>query len=104
MSTGNVNKKSAQLAARVPHEVIEEMDAVKLEHESTANFIVTAMRGEIARRKAEGSIDNALLSSLDALTRIEEIGSKASDDVRALVDIARRELQRRKAKPETPET
>ena len=95
MSTGNVNKKSAQLAARVPHEVIEDMETVKLDGESTANFIVTAMRGEIARRQADGSGDNPLLSSLDALARIEEIGTKAGDEIKQLVSVAREEINRR---------
>lgn len=96
MKTSTRNNKSQQIGARFPHNVVSDMEFSLLEGESKAQFIVTAVRSEIARRKAEGNIDNALLTSLDALARIEEIGSKASDDVRALVDIARNEIQRRK--------
>ncbi|MFZ4221545.1 hypothetical protein ACEV6Q_27450, partial [Enterobacter ludwigii] len=68
--------------------------------ESNAGFIVTAMRGEIARRHAEGSEENPLLSSLDALARVEEIGTKAGEEIQQLVSVVRDELQRRKAKSE----
>ena len=69
------NAKSQMTTIRVPHDVMEGMESVKLDGESNAGFIVTAMRGEIARRQAEGA---------------EEIGQ--------LVAVAREELQRRKAK------
>jgi hypothetical protein len=98
MATGAKNAKSQAIAARVPHEVIEEMEAVKLEAESTANFIVAAMRGEIARRQTDGATENPLLSSLDALEQVEAIGVTASEEINRLVSVAREELQRRKAK------
>lgn len=70
----------------------------KLDGESNAGFIVTAMRGEIARRQAEGSGENPLVSSLDALAKVEQIGIKAAEEIGQLVAVAREELQRRKAK------
>ncbi|HID8403885.1 TPA: YlcI/YnfO family protein [Serratia marcescens] len=105
MATGTKNAKSQALAARVPHDVIEEMEAVKSKGESTANFIVLAIRGEIARRQNEGGQENPLLSAFDALTRVEKIGMKASDEIKQLVSIAREELQRRQHKQakESPE-
>jgi len=51
MATGRSNNKSTQIASRVPHEVIEEMDKVKEPNESTGQFIVSALRGEIKRRQ-----------------------------------------------------
>ncbi|MEJ8324419.1 YlcI/YnfO family protein [Kosakonia sacchari] len=51
MATDNINAKSQKVQARAPHEVIEAMDKVKELGESTAQFIVTAMEGEIKRRQ-----------------------------------------------------
>lgn len=45
------NAKSQMTTIRVPHDVMEGMESVKLDGESNAGFIVTAMRGEIARRR-----------------------------------------------------
>lgn len=98
MSTGSKNTKSQSLTARIPHDVVEGMESVKQDGESNAGFIVTAMRGEIARRQADGSNENPLLSSLDALERVEAIGTKAADEIGLLVNVAREELQRRKPK------
>ena len=73
MATGSKNAKSQSLTARIPHDVIEGMESVKLDGELNAGFIVTAMRGEIARRQAEGSGENPLISSLDALAQVEKL-------------------------------
>nr|WP_092671004.1 YlcI/YnfO family protein [Rosenbergiella nectarea] len=51
MATGRTNNKSTQIASRVPHDVIDKMEEVKEESESTAQFIVAALRGEIQRRQ-----------------------------------------------------
>lgn len=51
MERDHINNKSQKLQARAPHEVVEAMEQVKETGESTAQFIVTAMRGEIKRRK-----------------------------------------------------
>ena len=88
---------------RVPHDVMEGMESVKHPDESNAGFIVTAMRGEIARRQADGTGENPLLSSLDALEQVEAIGTNASEEIKRLIDVARSEIQRRKSKADTPE-
>ncbi|MGI5763493.1 YlcI/YnfO family protein [Escherichia coli] len=98
MATTNKNAKSQLTTVRVPHDVMEGMESVKLDGESNAGFIVTAMRGEIARRQAEGRGENPLVSSLDALALVEKIGVKAAEEIGQLVAVAREELQRRKAK------
>ena len=99
MATTNKNAKSQLTTVRVPHDVMEGMESVKLDGESNAGFIVTAMRGEIARRQAEGRGENPLVSSLDALAQVEKIGVKAAEEIGKLVTVAREELlQHRKAK------
>lgn len=98
MAKNTINDKSKQISIRIPHDVIEGMESVKLDGESNAGFIVTAMRGEIAHRQAEGSSENPLISSLDALAQVEKIGIKATEELGQLIAIAREELQRRKAK------
>ncbi|BBR49614.1 hypothetical protein HmCmsJML284_03169 [Escherichia coli] len=98
MATSNKNAKSQLTTVRVPLDVMQGMESVKLDGESNAGFIVTAMRGEIARRQAEGSGENPLVSSLDALAKVEQIGIKAAEEIGQLVTVAREELQRRKTK------
>ena len=51
MERDHINNKSQKLQARAPPEVVEAMEQVKETGESTAQFIVTAMRGEIKRRQ-----------------------------------------------------
>ena len=51
MATGTKNEKSQKLQTRAPHEVVEAMEQVKEQGESTAQFIVTAMQCEIKRRQ-----------------------------------------------------
>ena len=97
MATANKNAKSQLTTVRVPLDVMQGMESVKLDGESNAGFIVTAMRGEIARQ-AEGSGENPLVSSLDALAKVEQIGIKAAEEIGQLVTVAREELQRRKTK------
>ncbi|WP_407904293.1 YlcI/YnfO family protein, partial [Escherichia coli] len=75
------NAKSQMTTIRVPHDVMEGMESVKLDGESNAGFIVTAMRGEIARRQAEGSGENPLVSSLDALEQMEKIGVELAENI-----------------------
>ncbi|MFZ4171178.1 YlcI/YnfO family protein [Enterobacter ludwigii] len=100
MASANKNAKSQLFTVRVPHEVVSGMELLKRDGESSAGFIVSAMQGEIARRQASGSEENPLLSSLDALARAEEIGTKAGEEIQQLVSVVRDELQRRKAKSE----
>ncbi|EBB7650675.1 hypothetical protein ABC498_004727 [Salmonella enterica] len=51
MATGPRNAKSQSVTARIAHEIIEGMESVKEEGESTGQFISSAMRGEIKRRQ-----------------------------------------------------
>jgi hypothetical protein len=50
MATGTTNAKSQALKARVPHEVVDGIEQTKESGESTSQFIVTALQGEIKRR------------------------------------------------------
>lgn len=51
MATGPKNAKSQSVTACIAHEIIEGMENVKEEGESTWLFISTAMCGEIKRRQ-----------------------------------------------------
>jgi aspartate ammonia-lyase len=51
MATGTSNAKSQALKARVPHEIVEAMEEVKSDGESTSQFIIASMQGEIKRRQ-----------------------------------------------------
>ncbi|ENW9131560.1 YlcI/YnfO family protein [Escherichia coli] len=98
MATGNINSRSQMKNIRFPHDVINGIENLKTKEETIASFVITAVRGEIARRQAEGSGENPLVSSLDALAKVEQIGIKAAEEIGQLVTVAREELQRRKAK------
>lgn len=100
MATPNKNAKSQLTTVRVPHDVMESMEEVKQAGESNAGFIVTAMRGEVARRQATGteSLQLELNRALETLAKIEEIGERAGTDIRAIVDIAHAELEVRQRK------
>ncbi|HGN9463228.1 TPA: YlcI/YnfO family protein [Enterobacter cloacae] len=102
MATGTINAKSQALAARVPHDVIEGMDAVKDEGETTANFIVTALRGEIARRQTATigpeNVQIELNKALEAMATIESLGEQAQSSLRVIVRLAQDEIQRHQRK------
>ncbi|MBN3194777.1 YlcI/YnfO family protein [Pectobacterium versatile] len=51
MATGAKNAKSQMTTVRVPHEVMEDIELLKEDGESTAGFLVTAAKGEIKRRQ-----------------------------------------------------
>ncbi|WP_244370239.1 YlcI/YnfO family protein [Rahnella sp. ChDrAdgB13] len=51
MASNAINSKSQKVQARAPHEVVNAMDSVKEDGETTGQFIVTAMQGEIKRRQ-----------------------------------------------------
>lgn len=59
MATKAVNAKSRKLEARVPHDVAEAMEQVKEPNESTGQFIVSAMQGEIKRRQRKQAKDES---------------------------------------------
>lgn len=102
MATGTINAKSQALAARVPHDVIEGMEAVKVDGETTANFIVTALRGEIARRQTATTgpenVQLELNKVLETLALIGDIGEQAVSNARAIAAMAKEELQRHQRK------
>lgn len=102
MATGTINAKSQALAARVPHDVIEGMEAVKLGGETTANFIVTALRGEIARRQTATTgpenVQLELNKVLETLALIGDIGEQAVSNARTIAAMAKEELQRHQRK------
>ncbi len=51
MAVDNVNNRSQKMSARVPHEIANEMEIVKEDGETIAQFIITAIRSEIKRRQ-----------------------------------------------------
>lgn len=51
MATGSTNNKSQQLNARFPHDVVADLESSLIEGETKAQFIVTAVKGEIKRRQ-----------------------------------------------------
>ncbi|HFJ4332799.1 YlcI/YnfO family protein [Serratia liquefaciens] len=98
MSTGSSNSKSQSVTARIPHDVMHDMESVKMEGESNAGFIVVAMQGEIARRRLMESDKNELITSLSnalqALEKIEEISAKAEGNIKAIAGVAQGEIAR----------
>jgi hypothetical protein len=55
MAVDNVNNKSQKMSARVPHEIASSVESLKEPGESTAQFIVTSLQGEIKRRQRKKS-------------------------------------------------
>lgn len=51
MATSNVNAKSQKMQARVPHDVVKDIENTMLEGETAGQYIVSALRGEIQRRR-----------------------------------------------------
>ncbi|BDN23930.1 hypothetical protein Q2841_004073 [Escherichia coli] len=51
MATKAVNAKSKKLEARVPHAIADAVENLKEDGESTGQFIVSALEGEIKRRQ-----------------------------------------------------
>lgn len=51
MATGTKNNKSQQRTVRIPLDVIEGIEKTQDLDESTGQYIVTALRGEIKRRQ-----------------------------------------------------
>ncbi|EAA1043669.1 hypothetical protein DBV60_001010 [Salmonella enterica subsp. enterica serovar Okatie] len=57
MTVDNVNNKSQKMSARVPHDVANSVEELKEPGESTAQFIVTSLQGEIKRRQRRKKLD-----------------------------------------------
>lgn len=51
MATGAKNAKSQMTTVRIPHDVMEDIEQMKEDGESTAGFLVAAAKGEIKRRQ-----------------------------------------------------
>lgn len=51
MSTGNRNRKSVKLCARVPLDLANDIDELKEDGESLTAFIILALRMDTERRK-----------------------------------------------------
>lgn len=90
------NSKSQMTTIRIPHEVMEGIESLKQDGESTAGFLVTAARREIARRQLEqngGDVLNNLNGALDTLARIESTSAKIIEDAQQVAQAARQQLQ-----------
>lgn len=86
------NSKSQMTTIRVPHDVMEAMEAVKQDGESNAGFIVTAMRGEIARREMGGTAEDAIASALQTMGRIRDGAENARKELVKIIKLADKEI------------
>lgn len=86
------NSKSQMTTIRVPHDVMEAMEAVKQDGESNAGFIVTAMRGEIARREMGGTAEDAIVSTLQTMGRIRDGAENARKELVKIIKLADKEI------------
>lgn len=59
MATGAKNAKSQMTTVRIPHEVMEDIERLREDGESTAGFLVTAAKGEIKRRQRKQAKEEA---------------------------------------------
>lgn len=59
MATGAKNAKSQMTTVRIPHEVMEDIDRLREDGESTAGFLVTAAKSEIKRRQRKQNKQSA---------------------------------------------
>lgn len=100
--TSATNNKSQQINARFPHDVVSEMDSLLSKDESKAQFIITAVRGEIARRQTATTgpenVQLELNKALETLALIGDIGEQAVSNARAIAALAKEELQRHQRK------
>ncbi|MEI7063210.1 YlcI/YnfO family protein [Dickeya chrysanthemi] len=55
MATKAVNGRSQTIAARVPHEVVKDVEALKEEGETTGQFVVSALQREVKYRQRKKS-------------------------------------------------
>ncbi|ELN2578452.1 hypothetical protein RY966_004226 [Enterobacter kobei] len=99
MTKSTRNNKSEQRTVRIPLEVLAGIEETQNSDESIGQYIVAALRSEIAHRQAGGAAETSLVSALDALKRVKEIGSKAGEEINALINVADAELQRKKPEP-----
>ncbi|KLQ80107.1 MULTISPECIES: YlcI/YnfO family protein [Enterobacter cloacae complex] len=50
MATKSINAKSKRFDVRVPHQIAENVEILKIDGESTGQFVITALENEIKRR------------------------------------------------------
>lgn len=86
--TNRTNNKSKMTTVRVPHEVMEAMEAVKMDGESTAGFLVTAARGEITRRQLSGTAEDTAAAALEALAHIRDGADNARKELVRVIKLA----------------
>ena len=92
MSKSYINKKSQQVNARFPHDVLEQIEEVKIDGESTAGFLVTAARGEIARRQMGGTAEDAIVSALQTMANIRDGADNARKELERIIKLADKEI------------
>ncbi|ECJ5891757.1 hypothetical protein FNH88_19185 [Salmonella enterica subsp. salamae] len=92
MSSKTSNNKSKQISIRIPHDVLEDAESLKADGETTAMFIVTAMRGEIARREMGGTAEDAIASALQAMGRIRDGAENARKELVKIIKLADKEI------------
>lgn len=96
------NAKSQMTTVRIPHDVMESMELVKLDGESNAGFIVSALRSEIAKRQTATTgpenVQLELNKALEAMATIESLGEQAQSSLRLIVRLAQDEIQRHQRK------
>ena len=87
---------------RIPHDVMESMELVKRDGESNAGFIVSALRGEIARRQTASSgpenVQLTLNKALETLALIGDIGEQVVSNAQTMTTLAKEQLQRHQRK------
>ncbi|MHA1067189.1 YlcI/YnfO family protein [Enterobacter ludwigii] len=98
MTKSTRNNKSEQRTVRIPLDVLSGIEQTQSSDESTGQYIVTALRGEIARRKLteNGSekIMTDLTAALDTLARIEATSTRAGKELQEITSAAQEQLQK----------
>ncbi|GKX42448.1 YlcI/YnfO family protein [Pectobacterium odoriferum] len=92
MSTSSTNNKSQQIGARFPHSVVKDMENLLTMDETKAQFIVTAVRGEIVRRQMGGTAEDAIISAIETITHIREGAAKAQKELGKIIKMADKEI------------
>lgn len=92
MATGNVNNRSQMKNIRFPHDVLEQLEAIKGENETVAGFVVMAVRGEIIRRQMGGTAEDAIASALQTMGRIRDGAENARKELVKIIKLADKEI------------
>lgn len=92
MSKTYINNKSQMTTVRVPHDVMKDIESLKQDGESTAGFLVTAARGEIARRQMGGTAEDAIVSALQTMAHIRDGADNARKELERIIELADKEI------------